>query len=76
METYGGVDVLIQVSLISTIVRSEWLESRSDRFTPGKSAPITHRFPSFDSPIVLHRYGFGRELYIGFLHQNLSTSFD
>jgi hypothetical protein len=34
MKTYGGVDVEIQVSLISALFAGEWLASHPGRFTP------------------------------------------
>jgi hypothetical protein len=35
MKAYGGVDVQIQISLTSALVRGEWSASRPGRFTPG-----------------------------------------
>jgi hypothetical protein len=42
MKTYRGVDVWIQVFLISALVGGEWLASCPCRFTPGERAPGTH----------------------------------
>jgi hypothetical protein len=36
MNTYGGVDVQMQVFLPSALVGSEWSASRPGRFTPGE----------------------------------------
>jgi hypothetical protein len=42
MNTYGGVDVQIQVFLTSALVGGEWSASRPCCFTPGERAPGTH----------------------------------
>jgi hypothetical protein len=40
MNTYGGVDVLIQVLLTSALDGGKLSGSRPGRFTPGEGAPI------------------------------------
>jgi hypothetical protein len=42
MNTYGGVDVQIQVFLTSAVDGGEWSLSGSDRFIPGEKAPGIH----------------------------------
>jgi hypothetical protein len=37
-----GVDVYIQIFLISALVGGEWSTSRPGSFTPGERAPGTH----------------------------------
>jgi hypothetical protein len=42
METYGGVDVQIRISLTSVLVGGEWSSSRSGRFNPWEIASDIH----------------------------------
>jgi hypothetical protein len=49
MLTYGGVDVEINVFLIS-IVAGEWSASRPCHFTPGERVPCTHRIGGWMGP--------------------------
>jgi hypothetical protein len=42
MKTYGGVTILIHVSLTSALDRDEWSVSRLGLFIPGERAPGTH----------------------------------
>jgi hypothetical protein len=42
MKAYGGVDVQIQIFLISALVEDGWSTSWPDRFTPGDRAAGTH----------------------------------
>jgi hypothetical protein len=42
MRTYGGVDILTHVFLISALVGGEWSASSSGHFTPGGKTPGTH----------------------------------
>jgi hypothetical protein len=50
MNTYGGVDVQIDVFLTLTLVGSEWSASRPCRFTPGERAAGTQRIGGWVTP--------------------------
>jgi len=41
IKIYGGDEVQFQVFLTSAVDAAKWSASRSDRFTPGKTAPGT-----------------------------------
>jgi hypothetical protein len=42
MKTYGGVDIYLQVSLPSALVRGEWSTTSPCNFTSGEKAPGTY----------------------------------
>jgi hypothetical protein len=48
MKTYGGVDVLTHIFLISALVGGEWPASRPGRFTPGERSAGTHWIGSLE----------------------------
>jgi hypothetical protein len=53
MKVYGGVDVQIHIFLTSALAGGEWSASRSGRFTPGETAPGTHRIGGWVEPRVV-----------------------
>jgi hypothetical protein len=50
MKAYVGVDVCIHIFLTSALIGGEWSASRPAIFTPGESAPGTHRLGAWVDP--------------------------
>jgi len=42
MKTYGGVKTQLHILLTSSLLGTEWLASRPDRFTPEEMGPGNH----------------------------------
>jgi hypothetical protein len=57
MKAYGRVAVLIHVFLISALVGGVWSASRSNRFTPGETAPYPMKRRLGEPQIGSGRYG-------------------
>jgi hypothetical protein len=50
MKTYGGVAVQIHIFLTLALAESEWLASRTGRFTPEEKAHVNHRIGGWVGP--------------------------